>query len=190
MTDTVRQRVVEATYREATAKDVEAIAALHADSWRRHYRGAYSDAFLDNEVFADRLQIWTDRLHQPDRSNESTIIAERDGAVVGFAHTILNQNQEWGALLDNLHVRHDLKGGGIGTCLMAETARALIKRAPSSGLYLWVLEGNKAAQAFYQARGGKRVGSKTSDAPGGGTIFAFRYVWPDPTVLLSQESSI
>src|SRR6266496_5428632 len=71
MTDTVRQRVVEATYREATAKDVEAIAALHADSWRRHYRGAYSDAFLDNEVFADRLQIWTDRLHQP-RSEEHT----------------------------------------------------------------------------------------------------------------------
>jgi GNAT superfamily N-acetyltransferase len=190
LTDTVRQRVVEATYREATAQDVEAIAALHADSWRRHYRGAYSDAFLDKEVFADRLQVWTDRLHQPDRSNECTIIAERDGAVVGFAHTILNEDQQWGALLDNLHVRYDLKGGGIGTRLMAETARAVLKRTPGSGLFLWVLEGNKGAQAFYQARGGECAGSKTSDAPGGGTIFAFRYVWPDPTVLLSQESSI
>ena len=190
MTDIVRQRVVEATYREATAQDVEAIAALHADSWRRHYRGAYSDAFLDNEVFADRLRVWTDRLHQPDRSNECTIIAERDGAVVGFAHTILNEDPEWGALLDNLHVRQDLKGGGIGTRLVAETARAVLRRTPGSGLFLWVLEGNKAAQGFYQARGGKCAGSKTSDAPGGGTIFAFRYVWPDPTVLLSQESSI
>jgi GNAT superfamily N-acetyltransferase len=189
MTDTVRQRVVEATYREATAQDVEAIAALHADSWRRHYRGAYSDAFLNNEVFADRLRVWTDRLHQPDRSNESTIIADRDGAVVGFAHTILNEDPEWGALLDNIHVRHDLKGGGIGTRLMAGTARALIERAPSSGLYLWVLEGNKAAQVFYQARGGKRVGSKTSEAPGGGTIVAFRYVWPDPSALLIQDAS-
>src|SRR5947199_8305345 len=85
MTDTVRQRVVEATYREATAKDVEAIAALHADSWRRHYRGAYSDAFLDNEVFADRLQRWPDRLQQPRPSNKSTSIPERARAVVGFS---------------------------------------------------------------------------------------------------------
>ena len=189
MTDTVRQRVVEATYGEASAQDVEAIAALHADSWRRHYRGAYSDSFLDNEVFADRLETWTDRLHQPDRSNECTIIADCDGAVVGFAHTILNEDREWGALLDNLHVRHDLKGRGIGTRLMAETARALIKRAPSSGLYLWVLEGNKAAQAFYQARGGKCVGSKTSQAPGGDTIVGFRYVWLDASVLLTRELS-
>src|SRR5437867_2055085 len=190
MTDTVRHRLVEATYREATAQDVEAIAALHADSWRRHYRGAYSDSFLANEVFPDRLETWTDRLHQQDRSNECTIIADCDGAVLGFAHTILNDDEQWGALLDNLHVRHDLKGRGIGTRLMAETAQAVIKRAPSSGLYLWVLEGNKAAQAFYQACGGKCVGSKTSQAPGGDTIVGLRYVWPDPTVLLSQESSI
>ena len=188
MTDTVRQRVVEATYREATAEDGEAIAALHADSWRRHYRGAYSDAFLDNEVFADRLRIWTDRLHRPSRSNEYTIIAERDGAVVGFAHTILNDDQQWGALLDNLHVRYDLKGCGIGTELMAETARAVIERTASSGLYLWVLEGNKAAQAFYEARGGRCVGRKSSEAPGGGAIIGLRYVWPDPSVLLDEKS--
>jgi len=27
--------------RLASPSDAEAIAALHADSWRRHYRGAY-----------------------------------------------------------------------------------------------------------------------------------------------------
>jgi hypothetical protein len=32
---------------------------LHADSWRRHYRGAYADAFLDGDVLADR------RIHTP-----------------------------------------------------------------------------------------------------------------------------
>jgi len=186
----VRQPVIEAVYREATARDVEAIAELHADSWRRHYRGAYSDAFLDNEVFADRLAVWTDRRQRVDRSNECTIVAELDGAVVGFAHMILNEDPQWGALLDNLHVLHDLKGSGIGTRLMAETARAVLERAPSSGLFLWVLEGNKAAEAFYQARGGRRVGRKSSEAPGGGRIIGLRYVWPDPSVLLDQKSSL
>jgi len=189
MTDSVRQRVVEATYREATAEDIEAIAALHADSWRRHYRGAYSDSFLDSDVFSDRRDVWTERLQRTDRSNEWTIVAERDAAIVGLAHTILNADPQWGALLDNLHVRFDLKGSGIGTRLMTETAGAVLARAPSSGLFLWVLEGNTAAQAFYAARGGKRAGSKTSEAPGGGTIVAFRYVWPDPSALLIQDPS-
>ena len=189
MTDTVRQPVAEASYREGTAQDVEAIAALHADSWRSHYRGAYSDSFLDNDVAADRLTVWTERLNRADRSNECTIIAECDGAILGFAHTILNAEPRWGALLDNLHVRYDAKGSGVGTRLMAETARAVLERTPSSGLYLWVLEGNTAAQAFYQARGGECVGAKTSEAPGGGTIVAFRYVWPDPSVLIDETSA-
>jgi hypothetical protein len=42
----------------ASSNDSEAIAALHTDSWRRHYRGAYSDAFLDGEVVAEhRLRL-------------------------------------------------------------------------------------------------------------------------------------
>ncbi len=33
-------------FRLASPADAKAVADLHADSWRRHYRGAYSDAFL------------------------------------------------------------------------------------------------------------------------------------------------
>lgn len=174
--------------RDATTRDVDSIAALHADSWRRNYRGAYSDAFLDGDVLADRLSVWTNRLTGPDRrASQCTIVAEREGAVVGFAHTILEYDPRWGALLDNLHVTHELKGHGIGTRLMAETAQAVIERAPSSGLYLWVLEGNVAAQAFYEARGGACVGREVSEPPGGGTVTGLRYVWTDPSVLLRHK---
>jgi hypothetical protein len=38
------------SFRAAGQDDAHAIAELHADSWRRHYRGAYSDAFLDGDV--------------------------------------------------------------------------------------------------------------------------------------------
>ena len=37
-------------FRPADADDAAAVAGLHADSWRRHYRGAFSDAFLDGDV--------------------------------------------------------------------------------------------------------------------------------------------
>lgn len=49
--------------RLANPSDAETIAALHADSWRRHYRGAYSDAFLDGDVISDRLAVWADQAH-------------------------------------------------------------------------------------------------------------------------------
>ena len=181
----VRSRLA---YRDATARDVEAIAGLHADSWRRNYRGAYSDTFLDGAVLADRLAVWTDRLGGQSQPNQSTTVAEQNGLVIGFAHTILDHDPTWGALLDNLHVTHHLKGHGIGTRLMAETARAVIERTPSSGLYLWVLEQNNAAQAFYQALGGIYVGRKESEPPGGGAVVALRYSWPDLSVLLRHKS--
>jgi ribosomal protein S18 acetylase RimI-like enzyme len=175
--------------RRARSSDASAIAALHADSWRRHYRGAYSDAFLDGDVAADRLAVWTRQLREP-RWTHCTIVADANGGVVGFAHTVLDDDPTWGALLDNLHVVHALKGRGIGTRLMGETARCVLGRTPSSRLYLWVLEQNTPAQAFYEARGGSCVGRGVVRPPGGdparleGSPRKLRYVWSDPSILL------
>jgi GNAT superfamily N-acetyltransferase len=46
-------------FRAAGPGDANAIAGLHADSWQRHYRGAFSDAFLDNDVarYLDNLHV-------------------------------------------------------------------------------------------------------------------------------------
>lgn len=173
-------------YRNATASDIDAIAAVHADSWRRTYRGAYSDAFLDGDVFEERLGEWTRRLTHP-RLAYSTIVAEDDdGRVVGFACTILDHDPTWGALLDNLHVTHDFQRTGIGRRLMAESVTAVLEHTPSSGLYLWVLEQNTGAQAFYDALGGQCVGREPVAPPGGdpsrlrGDPVALRYAWPEP----------
>lgn len=166
-------------YRRAIADDASAIAGLHADSWRRHYRGAYLDSFLDGDVDADRLAEWTDRLSRP-RTDRHTVVAEIHGSVAGFAHVILDADPTWGAYLDALHVRHDLKRHGIGARLIAEGARAVAQRRPSTGLYLWVLEQNVAAQAFYAAQGGRNVErALCGPFPGGGYAFSFRYAWPN-----------
>ena len=74
-------------YREATEHDADGIAALHADSWRRHYRGTYLDEYLDGDIVTDRLEVWTTRLTPP-RLNQSTICADVGGDVIGFVHTV------------------------------------------------------------------------------------------------------
>lgn len=170
-------------YREATTADTEPIAALHADSWRRSYRGAYSDSFLDGDVFADRQTVWRRRLTPP-RPEDHTVVAEHDGVLVGFVHTKLDDDPTWGALLDNLHVAHGWKGKAIGTRLMALSARRVVDHAPSTGLYLWVLEQNASARAFYDARGGTCAGREESQVPGGSVVIGLRYVWPDLSVLV------
>jgi ribosomal protein S18 acetylase RimI-like enzyme len=170
--------------RAAAPGDIEAVAGLHADSWRRNYRGAFLDSFLDGDVFTERAAVWTERLTHPEPTS-FTIVAEHAGDVVGFSYTKLDQDPRWGALLDNLHVTHAQKRLGIGTRLVAETARELGARAPRSGLYLFVLAQNTAAQAFYAARGGVEVDREVRGPfPGGGTAPSLRIAWPDPSVLL------
>ena len=173
------------TFRTATAADTEAVASLHADSWRRHYRGALSDAFLDDDVFADRLDEWTHRLAQPD-PGARTILAEEGNDLVGFIHVIFDEDPTWGSLVDNLHVAYDRKRLGTGARLLAEAARAVSAHASSPGLFLWVLEMNTAAQAFYSACGGEVVERKEEDAHGGGRIIGLRVVWPDAHVLIAR----
>jgi GNAT superfamily N-acetyltransferase len=174
-------------FRLAEPADAPAVAALHADSWRRHYRGAYSDVFLDGDVHADRLSVWTDRLREH-HANTRTILAER-GALIGFAHIVFEEDPVWGALLDNLHVFHTEKRRGIGSKLLELVGEAVIER--ETGLYLWVLERNVDAQAFYQSRGAQRVERAATSPPGGirarlkGSPAKLRYAWRDASVLVA-----
>jgi ribosomal protein S18 acetylase RimI-like enzyme len=171
-------------FREATELDADAIAALHADSWRRHYRGAYLDSYLDGDILPERRAVWTERLNPP-RVSQFTICGDLHGELIGFAHTVYDRDPVWGALLDNLHVRSDLKRTGIGVHLLSEIAIALERDRPSQSLHLWVLDQNTNAQAFYEARGGTRVETALRGPfPGGGKALGHRYFWPEPGCLV------
>ena len=178
------------TFRLAGPADATAVAHLHADSWRRHYRGAYSDDFLDGGVVADRVTVWTDRLGEPD-PRRCTILAE-DGGLVGFANTFFDHDPRWGALADNLHVAAGHKRRGIGARLLHLTTEALLERPERTGLYLWVLEQNEDAQAFYEACGGTCVERAPVDSPGGvpgrltGSPMKLRYAWPSEALAVGR----
>jgi ribosomal protein S18 acetylase RimI-like enzyme len=168
-------------FRSAGPDDAEAVALLHADSWRRHYRGAYSDEFLDGDVVEHRRAAWSARLAVADGGAE-TVLAERDGRLVGFVHVVFDDDARWGSLVDNLHVVHDHKGAGIGTQLLRRAAEAVGARASGPAVYLWVLQQNTAAQGFYLARGATCVEEVplTRDPEWlNGTPTKLRMAWPD-----------
>ncbi len=169
-------------YRLAIASDAPAIAKLHAESWRIAYRGMFPDDFLDNDAFEDRANVWRERFADPEREATTlTILAEREDDLVGFAHSIVDEDTTYGTLLDNLHVRQDEQRGGFGTRLMVQTA----ERLAASGithLYLWVLEANDRARGFYQALGGEECGRGTAaDGPSNPDlpeVPSLRLCWP------------
>ncbi|MEV0791241.1 GNAT family N-acetyltransferase [Kribbella sp. NPDC050459] len=177
------------TFRVAGAEDAAAVAELHGDSWRRHYRGAYADAFLDDESPEYLGAMWARRLAA--REGTRTTVAEDDGQLIGLAHVVFDADPKYGALVDNLHVRAPLKRQGIGTRLLALTA----EHVRDTGIFLWVLEQNTAAQAFYEARCGIRGDRKDVPPPGGdprrlnGQPACFRYYWPDPAILTDSISA-
>ncbi|MEV6416671.1 GNAT family N-acetyltransferase [Kribbella sp. NPDC051718] len=170
-------------FRSAGVGDAEQVAGLHADSWRRHYRGAFADSFLDGELVAERVAVWSKRLGEPEGT--ATIAAERDGEFVGFVHVMFDVDPEWGSLVDNLHVSHSQQRGGIGRQLLGRAAEAVVEQAVGDAMYLWVLEQNVAAQQFYLAVGAKCVETAPVAPPGGdparlnGTPNGLRMAWPD-----------
>ena len=82
-------------YRDAMRQDADSVAALHADSWQRHYRGAYLDSYLDGDAITERQQVWRSRLAEP-RTGQFTVLAHRGDEIVGFAHTILDEDSTMG----------------------------------------------------------------------------------------------
>ena len=174
-------------YRDATEQDADSVAALHADSWRRHYRGAYLDSYLDGDVIPERQQVWRNRLAEP-RTGQFTVLAHQGDEIVGFAHTILDEDPQWGSLLENLHVTSELKRNRIGSHLLSETAQRLLRLRPTGSLHLWVLDQNTTGQAFYSARGGSRVETEQRGPfPGGGRALGHCYHWPNPDRLVVRS---
>jgi GNAT superfamily N-acetyltransferase len=178
-------------FRAAVPGDAEEVALLHADSWRRYYRGAYADSFLDGDVVADRRAVWSSRFAVP--ANSLTIVAAEDIGLAGFVHVIFDDDDTWGSLVDNLHVVHNRHRTGLGSALLVRAAAAVADRAVGKSVHVWVLEQNTAAQRFYHALGGASVEKAPVLPPGGvpgrlnGSPGMLRFVWPDAASLAGSR---
>ncbi|MGH9392120.1 MAG: GNAT family N-acetyltransferase [Vicinamibacteria bacterium] len=133
-------------------------------------------------AFADRCSTWQEKLSSHDSASTLVLLASREAEPIGFVCVILDEDEAWGALLDNLHVHPDWKGKGLGKRLMVDAARWVASRRPGSPLHLWVIEANEEARLFYRRLGGRPLDRKLWNAPDGRrNVGLVRYVWNDAT---------
>ncbi len=164
-------------FTNATLKDANSIARLHAESWKQHYRGICPDNYLDNEVDDDRQAVWSQRLSN---HNDKQIVLLASGAsdsLCGFACVYLAHHKEWGAYLDNLHVSTMHHRKGIGQALMREAAKRVYNYDAQSKLYLHVLKENKSAIKFYQKIGGRHIATYEEVLPWGSRGEVWDFMW-------------
>jgi ribosomal protein S18 acetylase RimI-like enzyme len=184
-----RTSMNEPLYRNAIDADAVQIAKLHADSWRANYRGMLNEDYLNGDIDSDRLDVWTRRIGEAP-ANQLVIVGEQRGEVVGFVCVYEGADPEWGALIDNLHVRPDFMKGGIGTQLLLRAGRWLSERNAQAGTFLWVMEANVRARRFYE-----RLGATNSeqiiktDLPGGSIASNCRYTWRTAQDLAAMAAS-
>lgn len=163
----------------------DAIAALHAASWRGTYRHILTPGYLDHEVAEDRKDFWASRFAKFDPEKHHVAVALADqgdpsSSIVGFVCVLLDEEPEFGALLDNLHVAPDRHRQGIGRRLMAEAAHWIATREPEWSMHLWVYEANMKSAAFYRAVGGVEADQRVIVTPAGNRATVLRFEWADP----------
>ncbi len=171
--------------REANFKDLSNIAELHAESWRENYSEVLSHTYLNVDVYADRTKIWTERLTAPSE-NQYILIAEIDHVFCGFVCVFGANNPKFGTIIDNLHVKSDIKGKGIGTRLIVEAAGWAMRNYKKDDLYLEVLEVNTNAITFYEYIGGKNIDTAYWHTPCGNQVKEYIYSWGLPENLVNK----
>jgi ribosomal protein S18 acetylase RimI-like enzyme len=146
--------------RWATVEDARAIAAVHIASWRAAYRGILSDRTLDELTLDGRERDWRGWLAEGGE-RQHTLVAERDGVIEALCTVELPSREEDEpedvAGIPALYAHPDAFGRGAGPAL-TDAAIEVVRDRDCREAILWMLDGNRRAQAFYERHGWRRDG--------------------------------
>lgn len=147
----------------ATEQDVPTLAAVHAAAGAPVYDGLIPANARHLLEEPHRRKQW--QAHFDTRAGP-VFALEADGDLQGFVSLRPSQIQgfENGMELHRLYIAPKAQGKGCGVRLM-KTAMACARLSGADTLFLAVVDGNSAAQAFYARRGGQDVGGFTDPGP-------------------------
>lgn len=150
--------------RPATSADLPLIAQFIHDL--AEYERLAHEVRFDEAVLGDRLF--------GARPYAEVLIGEIDGSPQGFAlffHNFSTFEGKPGVYLEDLFVRPEARGSGLGKALLAALAQIAIER-DCARLEWWVLDWNDPAIRFYKKLGAKPMDEWTTFRVDGDTLHA------------------
>jgi GNAT superfamily N-acetyltransferase len=146
-----------ARLRSATEQDLPQILAFIRDL--AEYERLAHEAVASAEDLRQALFPRPGELAEPCRPGAEVVIAELDGRPVGFAlffHNFSTFLARRGLYLEDLFVRPEARGHGVGRALLEHLARIAVERG--CGRFEWsVLDWNEPAIRFYEALGARKM---------------------------------
>lgn len=160
--------------RDAKASDKWEVAAVHVRSWQAAYEGLLPDDFLSGLKIEDRAARYS--FGEGDSDDPVTKVAIDGDKIVGFVTCgtyrdplISGYGEVYALYVDPQYWKR-----GLGRELLDSSIDHL-SRMRFGKAYLWVLEGNRRAIAFYESVGWFADGTVRSEVIGGVPVGEIRY---------------
>jgi GNAT superfamily N-acetyltransferase len=163
------------------ASDARAIAQIHVTGWQTAYRDLLPARYLASLDAAEAGPRWLQRVQTQARLRPPACdlwVIEEQGAVAGFMLLGPCRDGEdmagFAGEVLMLYVHPKRLGAGLGGKLLAHAFDLLAER----GYYwvvVWVLEGNRRAQQFYQRMGLRRDSARRWDLFDGRRVPVVRF---------------
>jgi GNAT superfamily N-acetyltransferase len=151
--------------RPGTPADAEAVARVHVETWQATYAHVLPQDQLRNLSVENRAEM---------HRRSPPLVAEVDGAVVGFVAVGPTLDENGDGELYAIYVHPEHWGTGVGRALMAAGEERL-RELGHRNAHLWVLDDNPRARRFYEIAGWSTDGTTRTIEIFGFTIPEVRY---------------
>lgn len=161
-------------FRDASAADASLISHIYATSWRKAYRGLIPQHYLDrlpDEYWVPSIRSWL----ESGRLNGLIVYDDkRPAGCAIYGRGRDEDHSDWGEIV-SIYMLPDATRQGLGGVLLEECLSRM-RQDGYARFYLWAIEGNAIADAFYRKHGFKVTGDHVCYQIGGESVRDLRYV--------------
>lgn len=148
-----------------------AVSRIYEESWKYAYKGIIPQSFLDGISEGNRIE-------NLDREGVCHLVAVVDGKLVGtssYCKSRFSKYADYGEII-SIYFLPEYMGMGYGKTLLSAAVEKLSEMG-FRDVFLWVLEENHSARAFYERCGFSASGERMTSEIGGKTLAELQYCY-------------
>lgn len=133
-------------------EDIEQIAKIITDDWKKAYKGIIENEYLEKLDYKKKAKSIEEKYEK-----QKSIVYEENNIIQGYCRFGINRDEEknYGEIYA-LYISYNQRKKGIGKELLKK-AMDILKERSYKEILIWCLEENKEARKFYEKMGRKII---------------------------------